>query len=78
MWVYQISVLNCITLIMSVPYNASIIAHERMDVFAYISMLDITMRLVAVIMLSYLAYDKLISYSLFEKDRHDFIYKYIF
>ena len=64
MWVYQTSVLNCITLIMSVPYNASIIAHERMDVFAYISMLDITMRLVAVIMLSYLAYDKLISYSL--------------
>lgn len=64
MWVYQISILNCITLIMSVPYNASIIAHERMDVFAYISMLDIALRLVAVMVLSSLSHDKLILYSL--------------
>ena len=33
-WVYQCSVLTFLINILSIPYNATIIAHEKMDVFA--------------------------------------------
>lgn len=39
-WVLQLSILTfCINLV-SVPYNAAIIAHERMRAFAYVSILE--------------------------------------
>ena len=41
MWVYQCSVLTCAVGLISVPYNAVIIAHERMSAFAYISILEV-------------------------------------
>lgn len=63
MWVYQLSVCSCVVTIMSVPYNASIIAHERMNVFAYISMLDITLRCVVVLCLYLFPYDRLVVYA---------------
>ena len=44
LWVYQFSILSTVVLIMSVPYNASIIAHERMSAFAYISVVCVTYR----------------------------------
>ena len=39
-FVFQFSVLSTIIMVMSVPYNAAIIAHEKMSAFAYISILD--------------------------------------
>ena len=63
MWVYQLSVCSCIVTIMSVPYNACIIARERMNVFAYISMLDIVLRCVVVLCLYFFPYDKLVVYA---------------
>ena len=38
--VYQCSILSTLVLIMSVPYNAIIVAHERMSAFAYISIVS--------------------------------------
>jgi len=62
-WVYQMSVLTfCINLI-SVPYNALIIAHEKMSVFAYISIVEAVFKLVIVLTIKYFVYDKLILYS---------------
>lgn len=44
-WVLQCSLfMFCINLI-SIPYNACIIAHERMTAFAYVSILDAVLRL---------------------------------
>lgn len=63
MWVYQLSVCSCIVTIMSVPYNAAIIARERMNIFAYISMLDIVLRCVVVLGLYLFPYDRLIVYA---------------
>ena len=40
-WVYQCSIITAVISIMSVPYNAAVIAHERMSAFAYISVLVI-------------------------------------
>jgi O-antigen/teichoic acid export membrane protein len=63
MWVYQLSICSCLVSIMSVPYNAAIIAREKMDVFAYISILDISLRLIVVVFLYFSPMDKLITYA---------------
>ena len=65
MWVYQCSILSCAVGIMSTPYNAAIIAHEKMSAFAYISILDVVLRLVIVYLLVISPYDKLIVYAIF-------------
>ena len=39
-WCFQISIITFIINLISVPYNAAIIAHEKMSTFAFISMLE--------------------------------------
>lgn len=63
-WVFQFSVLTFLMNLISIPYNAAIIAHERMSFFAYISILECLLRLVVVLVLQYILYDKLIIYAL--------------
>ena len=60
MWVYQCSILSCAVGIMSTPYNAVIVAHEKMSAFAYISILDVSLKLLVVYLLVALPFDKLI------------------
>ena len=59
LWVYQCSIIACVVNIMSVPYNADIIAHEKMSAFAYISILEVTLKLAIVYMLFVTPWDKL-------------------
>ena len=40
MWVYQLSIASCMLSIVSLPYNAMIIAHEKMSAFAFISIIN--------------------------------------
>lgn len=62
-WVLQCSLITfCINLI-SVPYNALIIAHERMSAFAYISILEAALKLAICYMLIISPWDKLIAYA---------------
>lgn len=62
-WVLCCSLLMfCINLI-SLPYNACIIAHERMAAFAYVSILDATLRLLVCYLITVSPFDKLISYA---------------
>ncbi|MBQ8422412.1 MAG: lipopolysaccharide biosynthesis protein [Bacteroidales bacterium] len=63
LWVYQFSVLSTMVLIVSLPYNACIIAHEKMSAFAYISIIEVLLKLVIVYLLSLTKYDKLIVYA---------------
>lgn len=63
-WVYQFSILSTIVMIMSVPYNASIIAHEKMTAFAYISVLEVVLKLLIVYLLQFGKFDKLKSYAI--------------
>ncbi len=64
MWVYQMSVITTLIGIMVIPYRASIIAAERMSVFAFVSVLEVVLKLVIVLILPYLCYDSLIMYSI--------------
>ena len=64
MWVYQCSVFACVVNIMSIPYNADIVAHEKMSAFAYISIIEVVLKLLIVYLLILLPYDKLIVYAI--------------
>lgn len=63
LWTFHFSVAVLICNIIQVPYNACIIAHERMNVYAYISIADVVIKLFAVYLLYIIPWDKLISYS---------------
>lgn len=62
-WVYQFSIYTFLVSIISVPYNAIIIAHERMNIFAWVSIIEVSVKLFIVFMLQWFGYDKLIFYS---------------
>lgn len=65
-WVFQASLVAFMFSLFSVPYNASIVAHERMTVFAYFGILDIILRLFIILFVAYAPFhfDRLIVYSL--------------
>lgn len=62
-WVYQCSVFTFIVLLISVPYNALIIAHEKMNAFAYISIFEAIARLSVAALLVWVTADRLIIYA---------------
>lgn len=63
-WVLHCSLLMfCVNLI-SIPYNACIIAHERMTAFAYVSILEASLKLFICYLIIVSPYDKLISYAI--------------
>ncbi len=64
-WVYQISIVTLMVQWMQVPYNATIIAHERMNIFAYLGITDALLKLLGLLLLIYnQTIDKLVLYSL--------------
>lgn len=63
-WVLHCSLVSFIVNLLSVPYNAVIVAHERMNVFAYISIVEVVLKLIIVYVLEISPYDKLISYAI--------------
>lgn len=63
-WVFQCSILAFLVSILSTPYTAVIIAHEKMSAFAYISLLDVCLKLGVAYLISCTSSDKLIVYSL--------------
>lgn len=63
-WVLQCSIVATVVMIISVPYNADIIAHEKMSAFAYISILEAVLKLAVVYILVVFSYDKLILYAI--------------
>ena len=50
-WVMQCSLLTFVVNLLSIPYNAIIIAHEKMSAFAYISILEVILKLAIVYLL---------------------------
>ena len=60
---YQCVVLSTFFSIIQVPYNSAIFAYERMDVFAYLSIFDVFLKLGLTYVLLWINSDKLILYS---------------
>ena len=62
-WVLQCSIVSTVVMIVSVPYNADIIAHEKMSAFAYISILEAVLKLAVAYLLIAFSADKLVLYA---------------
>lgn len=62
-WVFHCSLVTFAISLISLPYNACIVAHERMNVYAYISILEVVLKLVIIYMLLISPFDKLETYA---------------
>lgn len=62
-WVLQCSIFTTLFTIVQVPYNAIIISKEQMGIYAYISILEVVLKLLVVYMLAIGNFDKLKLYS---------------
>lgn len=63
-WVYQFSILSCISSLITTPYNATIIAHERMNIYAYVGIIEALLKLGIVYLLLIIPADRLSTYGL--------------
>lgn len=61
MWLYQFTILNFIFATLSIPLTASLIAHERMDVYAYLMFVDVFFKLGIVYALLVTPFDQLVT-----------------
>lgn len=62
--VYQLSIFSSILGVISTPYSATIVAHERLDVYAYVGIFEVVLRLVLVLFLYYVpVIDNLLIYA---------------
>lgn len=62
-YVYQAAIFSSIIGIVGAPFTASIMAHEKMGIYAYFSILDVVFKLIIVFSLFYINVDKLVLYS---------------
>ena len=63
-WVYQISLFTFVANTLRTPFHASIIAHEKMSFYAYVSLFEVFVRLGMVFLLMIIQGDHLIMYAL--------------
>lgn len=63
-WVYQISILAFAVTMIQIPLSSAILAHERMDFYAFVNVLQAILKLAIAIGIAYATYDKLVIYGL--------------
>lgn len=61
-WIYQFSIITFTLHIIRIPFEASIIAHEKMSFFAYINMLEAILKLIILYLIPLCAFDLLVQY----------------
>lgn len=64
MWVFQCVVITSALSIVMVPYSAMIMAKEKMNIYAYVSIFDVVLKLLVLYLLLNISYDKLVIYSI--------------
>lgn len=62
--VYQFSLLTLVNSLTAIPYNSTIVAHERMGVYAYLGIAESLIKLLIAYILIYIDFDRLILYGL--------------
>ena len=61
-WVFQLSLFTSVVSLLTNPFNAIIISHEKMGVYAYISIFEALFKLAIAYAIVVIPYDKLVSY----------------
>jgi O-antigen/teichoic acid export membrane protein len=62
--VYQLSIATFVFNVIRIPFNAIIISHEKMDFYAYLSIVEVALKLFIVYLLCVASFDKLILYAI--------------
>lgn len=65
-WVLQFSLLSVVISMITPPFDALVLAHEKMNFYAYIAVLEAVLRLAIVFALAYSPIDKLILYAILQ------------
>jgi O-antigen/teichoic acid export membrane protein len=60
LWIYQFSILTFIASVLTVPYKAAVISREDLNIYAYLSVMEVLLKLGIVFILQYLPLDKLL------------------
>lgn len=61
-WIYQFSVITFLINLIQVPFQSCLISHERMNMYAYMSVYDVVMKLLILFVIQTISFDKLILY----------------
>lgn len=61
--VYQISIASCLVSFTQVPYNASIIANEKMNIYAFVGIFEVVAKLLISILIAHTGFDRLVFYA---------------
>lgn len=61
-WVFQISMLSMFFSMIQVPYTSAVMAHEKMDFFAALNVIDAVLKLLIAILICYSPFDRLVFY----------------
>ncbi len=63
-WIYHCAVISFLFTIMTTPYMSAIIAHENMNVYAYVGIVEVVLKLAVVFVLRIVSADKLVLYGI--------------
>lgn len=63
-WVFHLSVISLVIVVIQVPFVSAVMAYEKMNFFAIVSVIDAVLKLCIVLLLPYLPGDRLIMYGL--------------
>lgn len=64
MWVYQFSILGSVLSFLTIPFNSLILAHEKMDFYAYLGIAEVVLKLLVAYLLFVSDGDRLILYAI--------------
>lgn len=65
LWCFHLSVVAAVINIIQIPFNSALIAHEKMDIYAYMSIFDAALKLISAYLIMIIPFDRLIYYSVF-------------
>ena len=63
LFVFQCSLIAVLVTIITIPYDAAVIANEHMSFYAYVSIIDVVLKLLAIIIIPYLPFEYLRTYA---------------
>ena len=64
-WLFQMTVVSLLFVVLQVPFSSAVMAYENMDYYAIVGIVDIVLKLVSVVLLPFLCVDNLIMYGVF-------------
>lgn len=63
LWCYQFSLITAVISVIQTPFNGALIAHEKMDIYAYMAIFEVVVKLMAAYIIMIVPYDRLVFYA---------------